>query len=51
MASTKKSDDDYSEEEAQKRFESAVDAALHTPPMHRESKPQKKKKTKPKSKR
>lgn len=28
-------DDDYTEEEARRRFEKAVDAALHTPPMHR----------------
>jgi hypothetical protein len=37
MANTKK-DDDYTESEARRRFESAVDAALHTPPMHREPK-------------
>ena len=36
---TKKPETEYSEKEAKARFESAVDVALRTPPMHRESKP------------
>jgi len=40
--------EDYSEAEAQRRFEKAVDAALHTPPMHREAAPRPK--AKPKAK-
>jgi hypothetical protein len=40
--------DEYSEDEARRRFESAVDAALHTPPMHRA--PKKTAKAKPKAK-
>jgi len=40
--------DDYSADEARRRFESAVDAALHTPPMHRA--PKKPAKAKPKAK-
>jgi hypothetical protein len=41
-------EDDYNEEEAKRRFEEAVDAALHTPPMHRA--PKGATKAKPKSK-
>jgi hypothetical protein len=42
----KKKPDEYTDEEARRRFEKAVDAALHTPPMHRESKPKTEKKAK-----
>jgi|CXWL01.1.fsa_nt_gi histone H3/H4 len=38
MVAPRKPDGDYSEKEAQRRFEQAVDAALHTPPMHRMAK-------------
>ena len=41
-------DEKYSDEEARRRFERAVDAALHTPPMHRA--PKKPVKAKPKAK-
>jgi len=41
-------DDEYPADEAQRRFEKAVDAALRTPPMHRTAKAPAK--AKPKSK-
>jgi hypothetical protein len=47
---TKKPEANYTEAEARRRFESAVDAALHSPPMHRESKPKKATKAKAKKK-
>jgi hypothetical protein len=48
MTKVRKDDDDYTPEEAQRRFESAVDSALHTPPMHRA--PKKGESAKPKAK-
>lgn len=33
--SNPKKDEDFTPEEARRRFESAVDAALRTPPMHK----------------
>lgn len=43
MAKPPKNEEEYSEAEARRRFESAVDAALRTPPMHKtaEKKPAK----------
>jgi hypothetical protein len=43
-----KSEEDFDDDEARRRFEQAVDAALRTPPMHRDAK--KPKKAKPKAK-
>jgi len=45
--SQKKPDDEqFTEAEAKRRFERAVDASLRTPPVHREKPPAKKAKTK-----
>ena len=50
MSDSKRSED-FTPEEAQRRFESAVDAALRTPPMHKVAGKKPEKKTaKPKAK-
>ena len=47
----KTSDDQYSEEETQRRFQALVKAALNTPPEHKTAAPAKKPARKPKEKR
>jgi hypothetical protein len=41
--STKNRNDDYSPEEAQRRFEAAIKSALNTPPKPRKDMPRKRK--------